>query len=102
MNKFNLDCYELLKQIPQGRVTTYKIIAEKLGGRYSRAYRAVGQIVGANPNAPQVPCHRVVASNGAISGYAFGIDKKIALLASENVEIENGKVKNFKKIIYEF
>lgn len=86
--------YELLKKIPKGRVTTYGEIARKLK---SKAYRGVGQIVGANPNAPKVPCHRVVKSDGGISGYAFGVDKKIALLKSEGVEVKNGKIVNFEE-----
>ena len=86
--------YELLKKIPKGKVTTYKEIADQLK---TKAYRAVGQIIGQNPNAPKVPCHRVVKSDGSISGYAFGVDKKIALLKSEGVETENGKVVNFEK-----
>jgi methylated-DNA-[protein]-cysteine S-methyltransferase len=93
------DCYNLLKQIPKGQVTTYKISAEKLS---SKAYRGVGKIIGANPDAPQVPCHRVVKSNGDISGYAFGVDKKIELLKSEGVEVIGGKIKNFQDIIYNF
>lgn len=93
------DCYELLKKIPKGKVTTYKILADKLG---TKAYRGIGQIVGANPNAPQVPCHRVVKSNGDISGYAFGISRKIDILKSEGIEVENGKIKNFSEVIYNF
>jgi len=96
---FKQDCYDLLKQIPQGQVTTYKEIAHKLGVKF---YRAVGRIIANNPNAPQVPCHRVVKANGDISGYAYGVDKKIALLQSEGVEVVGGKIKDFKKIIYKF
>jgi len=86
--------YDLLTQIPKGRVTTYKELANKVK---TKAYRGVGQIVGANPNAPKVPCHRVVKSDGAISGYAFGVDKKIALLKSEGVQVKNGKIVDFEK-----
>ena len=92
-------CYNLLKQIPQGKITTYKIIADKLG---TKAYRGIGQIIGANPDAPQVPCHRVVKSTGDISGYAFGVDKKIALLKKEGIEVVDGKIKNFSEVIYRF
>ncbi len=91
--------YELLKEIPKGKVTTYKVLADKLK---TKGYRAVGQIVGANPNAPQVPCHRVVRADGGVSGYAFGVEKKIALLKSEGVEIKNGKVVDFAKKFYKF
>ena len=58
--------YNLLKQIPRGRVTTYKSLAQAL---HSKAYRAVGQILKKNPCAPLVPCHRVVKSDGTIGGY---------------------------------
>lgn len=99
MKNLKQDCYNLLRKIPKGKVTTYKILADKLG---TKAYRGIGQIVGANPNAPEVPCHRVVKSDGNISGYAFGVDKKIALLKQEGIEVENGKIKNFSQVIYKF
>jgi methylated-DNA-[protein]-cysteine S-methyltransferase len=91
--------YELLSQIPQGRVTTYKELARKLK---TKGYRAVGQIVGKNPNAPKVPCHRVVRSDGGLGGYAFGLEKKIEILAAEGVKISNGKIVDFEKKLYEF
>jgi len=91
--------YDLLKKIPEGKVTTYKAIAEKIG---TKGYRAIGQIVGANPNAPQVPCHRVVRTDGGLGGYAFGIDKKIAILAKEGVKVIDGKVADFTKKFYKF
>ncbi|MCE3255210.1 MAG: methylated-DNA/protein-cysteine methyltransferase [Rickettsiaceae bacterium] len=96
---FASDCYKLLNQIPKGRVTTYKIIAEKLG---KKSYRAVGQIVAKNPNIPSTPCHRVVKTDGSIGGYALGVDKKIAILEKEGVEVADGKIVNFEKIIYKF
>lgn len=91
--------YDLLTQIPKGKVTTYKAIADKIG---SKGYRAIGQIVGANPNAPKVPCHRVVRTDGGLGGYAFGIDKKIAILAVEGVKVTNGKINNFEQKFYKF
>ncbi len=65
----SIKLYELLKQIPKGKVTTYKALADKLR---TKGYRAVGQIVGKNPNAPKVPCHRVVRSDGGLAGPARG------------------------------
>ena len=91
--------YELLEKIPKGKVTTYKELAAKLK---TKGYQAVGQIVGANPNAPKVPCHRVVKSDGTLGGYAFGIDKKIAILAAEGVKISDGKVIDFEKKLHKF
>lgn len=79
----------LLKQIPEGKVTTYKILAEKLGTHP----RAIGRILNSNPHSVIVPCHRVVCSDGRIGGYRFGIKKKIALLKKEGVKIEKGKIK---------
>lgn len=91
--------YELLSEIPRGRVTTYKELAKKLK---TKGYRAVGQIVGANPNAPKVPCHRVVRTDGGLGGYAFGLPKKIEILAKEGVKICDGKVVDFAKKLYKF
>lgn len=94
--------YEILKRVPKGRVTTYKLIAEKLG---SKAYQAVGQALRRNPHAPEVPCHRVVKSDGSIGGFngktkGKEIDRKIALLKSEGVEVVNGKVADFESRLY--
>lgn len=91
--------YNLLTQIPKGKVTTYKAIADKLG---TKGYQAIGQIVGANPNAPQVPCHRVVKSDGELGGYAFGVDKKIEILTKEGIKITNNKITDFDKKLYRF
>lgn len=91
--------YQLLRQVPLGKVTTYGEIANKLG---SKAYRAVGKIVGQNRDIPNTPCHRVVRSNGDISGYAFGVDKKIELLKSEGIAIKNEKIVNFAKKLHKF
>jgi methylated-DNA-[protein]-cysteine S-methyltransferase len=93
------EVYNLLKQIPQGKITTYKELARKL---QTKGYRAIGQIVGANPDAPQVPCHRVVRSDGGLGGYAFGLDKKIELLIAEGVEISDGKVVDFAEKLHKF
>jgi methylated-DNA-[protein]-cysteine S-methyltransferase len=91
--------YDLLEQIPKGKITTYKELAQNLN---TKGYRAIGQIVGANPNAPKVPCHRVVKSDGALGGYAFGIEKKIEILKSEGVEVFDGKVVDFIKKLHKF
>lgn len=80
---FQLAVWEALLAIPQGGVKTYGEIAAQIGK--PRAVRAVGQAVGANPISVLVPCHRVIASNGKIGGYAWGVAVKQALLASEGV-----------------
>jgi methylated-DNA-[protein]-cysteine S-methyltransferase len=95
---FNQQCYDLLRQIPAGKVVTYADIAHQLGGK---AYQAVGNAMAKNPDVIFVPCHRVVNSNGNIGKFALGTDKKIALLKQEgiiiNTDTENAKVVNLDK-----
>jgi len=96
---FNQRCYELLSQIPKGKVATYKQIANVLN---TKAYRAVGNAMANNPNPIIVPCHRVVKSNGLIGGYAFGTKKKINLLEGEGMIIKKNKIVDFEKHIHRF
>ena len=96
---FNQKCYELLSQIPDGKIVTYKQIANILN---TKAYRAVGSAMAKNPNPIIVPCHRVIKSNGSIGGYALGTKKKISLLESEGIIIKKDKIVDFKKYIYVF
>ena len=92
---FNEKVWALTAKIPKGKVTTYKIIAEKLG---TKAYRAVGAALAKNPYAPKVPCHRVVCSDGRVGGYNGSMDnkEKTRLLKKEGVKINNGKISHFK------
>lgn len=102
MNKqsnFNERCYELLKQVPKGKVTTYAEIAKALD---TKAWRVVGSAMANNKNLIVVPCHRVVKSDGSIGQYALGADKKASLLLSEGVDVQNGKVKSFAQFLYRF
>ncbi len=78
-----------MKKIPRGRVATYGQIAYALGA--PGAARAVGNALNKNPFR-DVPCHRVVRSDGAIGGYARGAAAKIARLRHEGVIVENGYV----------
>lgn len=96
---FNEKCYELLKQIPEGKVTTYQEMARALN---SRAWRAVGSAMAKNTQLLVIPCHRVVRSDGTIGEYALGSEKKAELLQSEGVEIFNGKVTNLEQVVYRF
>lgn len=92
---FRRNFYELVEQIPEGTVTTYGDLAEALGDK--RAARAVGRMLNQNPRPIEVPCHRVVRSDGSIGGYDNGVDKKIELLEREGLEVENDKIKNFEQ-----
>lgn len=73
--------WALLCAIPYGATTTYGALAEQVGGR--GLAQAVGQSVGHNPISVIVPCHRVLGSDGSLTGYAGGLDRKRALLALE-------------------
>ncbi len=105
-NLFNKKIYNLLKKVPKGKVTTYKILAEAIG---TKAYRAVGQAMNKNPygilsckGKKMVPCHRVVASNGHLHGFAHGLEKKAELLRKEGIKIKNKMIVNFERILYKF
>ncbi len=86
---FNQRVWALTSRIPPGKVTTYAAIARKLG---TQAYRAVGNAMNRNPYAPEVPCHRVVGSDGRLTGYAGGLNRKQQMLMEEGVTIRAGKV----------
>ena len=87
---FRMEVREIMLQIPFGETVTYGRIAEEIAGRHGRqrmSAQAVGGAVGHNPISIIVPCHRVVGSNGSLSGYAGGIDKKIRLLELEGADM---------------
>lgn len=79
-------------------VTTYAGLAEMIGR--PRAHRAVGSAMNKNPFAPEVPCHRVVKSNGDLGGFADDISVKIKRLHEEGVLVSDNKVVGFKKILF--
>ncbi len=87
---FNEKCYEILRGVPQGKVTTYAGLARAVGS--ARAARAVGNAMNKNPYAPDVPCHRVVRSDGGVGGFASGTRKKIEMLRAEGVNVVRGRV----------
>jgi methylated-DNA-[protein]-cysteine S-methyltransferase len=86
---FSERVWAMTVRIPRGKVATYGQIARLLGGQ---AFRAVGNALNRNPHAPAVPCHRVVGSDGGLTGYAGGLAKKRRLLVEEGVFFRNGKV----------
>ena len=80
---FQLGVWEQLGTIASGTTTTYGDMAARVGR--PGASRAVGAAIGRNPIGIIVPCHRVVGSTGALTGYAGGIERKVALLTLEGV-----------------
>ncbi len=77
---FEEKIHSVVKKIPKGKVLTYKEVAKKIG--HPLAYRAVGNILGKNID-PNVPCHRVIRSDGKIGGYRDGTLFKIKRLKEE-------------------
>ena len=87
---FRTAVWEILLQIPYGTTATYGDIAARLAKRMGKekiAAQAVGGAVGHNAISILIPCHRVVGANGSLTGYAGGIDRKIALLELEHTDM---------------
>ena len=85
-SEFRLAVWKILLEIPYGQTTTYKELAGRIAeqrGIKSMSAQAVGGAVGHNPISIIVPCHRVLGTDGSLTGYAGGIDKKISLLTLE-------------------
>ena len=85
--KFQLKVWNYLKKIPRGKVKTYSEVAKSIGKPL--AVRAVANAIGKNPLAPQIPCHRVIRSDGSLGGYSGkgGIKTKKLLLKKEGVTL---------------
>lgn len=78
---FQRTVWQALQRIPYGHTSTYGDIARAIGN--PKAVRAVGAAIGQNPHTIVVPCHRVVGTNGALTGFAGGLERKQHLLAHE-------------------
>jgi len=91
----------LLKEIPKGKVTTYKILAKQMK---TKAYRAVGTACHNNPKPVVVPCHRVVRSDGKIA--VCHEDnchmRRINLLRKEGIKFKGNRIVDFEKVLYKF
>ena len=91
----NQSVYNLVSNIPPGKVATYGQLASSVGN--PRAARGIGKILNKNPRPIIVPCHRVVCSDGHIGGYMYGKERKISLLLNEGIPIVNDLIKDFEK-----
>ena len=80
ITEFQRKVYLELLNVPRGATVTYGELARRVG---CASAQAVGQALRRNPFAPNVPCHRVVGSNGNLTGYSGGVEKKRFLLALE-------------------
>ena len=85
--KFQKKVWNYLKTIPKGKVKTYSEVAKSIGKPL--AVRAVANAIGKNPLAPQIPCHRVIRSDGSLGGYSGkgGIKTKRLLLKKEGITL---------------
>lgn len=77
--------YRVVARIPKGSTLTYAQVAQAIGR--PKAVRAVGNALNKNPFAPQVPCHRVIRSDGTLGGFAHGPAAKRRLLKREGVPV---------------
>lgn len=86
---FRMAVWHILTQIPYGEVVTYKDIAQQIArksGKENMSSQAIGGAVSHNPVSILIPCHRVIGTNGSLTGYAGGLSKKIELLTLEQVD----------------
>jgi len=91
--------YNLVRQIPPGRVSTYGAVAKALGNRgYARA---VGKWMNKNPNADAMPCFKIVRSDGSLGGFGLGLNDKIRRLNEDGISVKNGKIVNFEKVFFD-
>ena len=88
-SRFQTSVWRCLTKIPFGKTRTYRDIADMLNNH--KAVRAVGGANGRNPISIIVPCHRVIGSNGSLTGYAGGIERKLWLLKHENIDVKASK-----------
>jgi len=100
LTDFQRRVYDAISRVPRGKVTTYKLVAAAIG---CGSCRAVGQALRRNPFAPKVPCHRVIASDLTIGGFAGErtgprIRSKLALLKAEGVRFSGGRLADKRRL----
>jgi len=97
MNLFEYT-YDLVRQIPDGKVSSYGAVAKALGDKI--ASRAVGRMMNQNPDANTMPCYKIVHSDGKLGGFGLGSDDKIRRLNEVEINVEKGKIVDFSKVIF--
>jgi deoxyribonuclease V len=98
MNLFEYT-YDLVRQIPPGRVSTYGAVAIALGDKV--AARAVGRMMNQNPNADTMPCYKIVHSDGRLGGFGLGVEDKIRRLNQDLLHVKNGKIVDFDSVFFD-
>jgi deoxyribonuclease V len=97
MNLFEYT-YDLVRQIPPKKVSTYGAVATALGDPI--AARAVGRMMNQNPDADEMPCFKIVHSDGRLGGFGLGIDDKIRRLRQDSIQVADGKIVDFKDVFF--
>lgn len=90
--------YAVVRQVPRGRVTTYKLVAAALGN--VKACRAVGNALNRNPDPDGMPCYRVIKSDGTLGGYGNGLPEKIRRLRADGIVVKDNKVLGLDRIMF--
>ncbi|UCD12981.1 MAG: endonuclease V [Thermoplasmatales archaeon] len=98
MNLFEYT-YDLVRQIPKGKISSYGSVARALGD--IRASRAVGRMMNQNPDADDMPCFKIVHSDGRLGGFGLGIDDKIRRLNKDNIVVKDSKIIDFENVLFE-
>jgi deoxyribonuclease V len=98
MNLFRYT-YDLVRQIPPGRISTYGAVAEALGDPI--AARAVGRMMNQNPDADDMPCFKIVHSDGRLGGFGLGIDDKIRRLRKDSIAVKDGRIVDFEHVFFD-
>lgn len=99
-NKIEKKVFILLREIPKGNISTYRILAQKIGK--PNCCRLIGKILASNHFTKKYPCYKIVKSNGEIGGYNRGIKEKIILLKKDGIEIKKDKIVDFKKRLFKY
>jgi deoxyribonuclease V len=97
MNLFEYT-YNLVRQIPPGKVSTYGAVAIALGDKV--AARAVGRMMNQNPNTEDMPCFKIVHSDGRLGGFGLGIDDKIRRLKQDSIYVNKGRIVDFENVFF--
>jgi len=98
MNLFEYT-YDLVRQIPDGKISSYGAVAKALGD--VRASRAVGRMMNQNPDADDMPCYKIVHSDGRLGGFGLGMEDKIRRLKEDSIFVKDGKIVDFENVLFE-
>ncbi|MFH1101730.1 MAG: endonuclease V [Methanobacteriota archaeon] len=97
MNLFDYT-YGLVRQIPDGKISSYGAVASALGD--IRASRSVGWMMNQNPDADTMPCYKLVHSDGRLGGFGLGIPDKIRRLQRDNILVKDGRIVDFERVFF--